>query len=63
MEFVEGSAGKRRQKALQNYSHNLWLLREYKELYQDTLLDKERMLQHVRYLIRYTLIDLSLHVN
>ena len=47
MEFVEGNAGKKMQKALQNYSHNLWLLREYRELYNDTLLEKQRMLQHV----------------
>ncbi|XP_063685577.1 1-phosphatidylinositol 4,5-bisphosphate phosphodiesterase eta-2-like isoform X3 [Bolinopsis microptera] len=47
MEFVEGNAGKKMQKALQNYSHNLWLLREYRELYNDTLLEKQRMLQHI----------------
>ena len=51
MEFVEGNAGKKMQKALQNYSHNLWLLREYRELYNDTLLEKQRMLQHVSQLL------------
>ncbi|KAL5267743.1 hypothetical protein ACHWQZ_G004701 [Mnemiopsis leidyi] len=47
MEFVENNTGKRRQKALQNYSHNVWLLREYKQIYLDSVLASTRMLQHI----------------
>eukprot|EP00116_Pleurobrachia_bachei_P002622 sb/3462884/ len=40
MEYVEGcQGGKRRNKALQNFSHNLWLLREYRQLYCETELN------------------------
>jgi len=47
MDYVDGCTGKRRQKALQNYSYNLWLLKEHQQLFTDTVLSKDRMVQHI----------------
>jgi len=47
LEYVDQHTGKKRLKALQNFSHNIWSLKEQEQLYISTLEDKQRFIQHV----------------